>query len=221
MEKSIAYFEEAIRIDPTFAPAYVGLADGYADLGTVFVGARPNDARPKSISAARKALELDPTIPEAHTLLAIALQEQFQWSEAEVEYRRALELNPNDARVQSAFARWLVCQGRTEEAQAWSRRARELDPLGVRGSQVGWILFMSRQYDEAIREIRSDLAVHPDDATTYWFLGFVLVANGQAKEAIPILEKTFSLSGRSPAVLGVLVRAEAHGTSRRSAPAGG
>lgn len=218
VEKSIAYFEEAIRKDPAFAPAYFGLANAYDALGTSGIGgASPRDVRPKVISAARKALELDPTLAEAHGLLAVVYQEQWQWGDAEGEFKRVLELTPNDAGAHLAFAGWLLCQGRAEEAQAWARRARELDPVGIGGDSVGWILFQSRHYDEAIRELRSALAVHPNDGSTYWFLGFALIANGQAEEAIPVLEHAVALTARSPAVIGVLIRAYAHGGRRTEA----
>jgi pentatricopeptide repeat protein len=216
-EKSITYFEEAIRKDPTFAPAYVGLAEAYDHLGTVFVGVPPSETRPKEISAARKALELDPELAEAHVLLANMQQKQWQWTEAEAEYRRALELKPNDAAAHLGLANWLMCQGRTEEALAWSRRARELDPLGVSGVSLGWIMFHARHYDDAIRELRSVLAVHPDNATAHWFLGFVLIDNGQPEEAIPELEKTVSLMDRSPGTIGVLIRAYARAGRRTDA----
>jgi pentatricopeptide repeat protein len=218
VERSIAYFEEAIRMDPAFAPAYLGLANAYDALGTSGIGgASPREVRPKVISAARKALELDPTIAEAHGLLAVVYQEQWQWGDAEGEFKRVLELTPNDAGAHLAYAGWLLCQGRTEEAQAWSRRARELDPLGVGGNNVGWILFHSRHYDEAIRELRSALAVRPNDGSIYWFLGFALIANGQADEAIPVLENAVALTDRSPAVIGVLIRAYAHAGRRTEA----
>ena len=218
VEKSIAYFEEAIKKDPAFAPAYVGLANAYHTLGTVSVGgAPPSKVRPKTISAARKALQLDPTLPEAHALLADVYAEQWQWNDAEGEYKRALELNPNYARAHLAFAEWLLCEGRTEEAQVWSRRARELDPLGVTGTDIGFILFQSRHYDEAIREQRSDLALRPNDAGVYWSLGFVLIANGQADEAVAVLEKAAALSERRPAIIGVLIRAYAHAGRRTEA----
>jgi len=218
VEKSIAYFQEAIKKDPAFAPAYVGLANAYGTLGTAGIaGAAPGEVRPKVISATRKALELDPALPEAHALLAEVYQDQWQWSDAEGEYKRALELNPNHAKAHLKFAFWLLSQGRAEEAQAWSRRARELDPLGVTGNDMGWILFLSRHYDEAIRELRSDLAVRQGDIWTYWFLGFALIANGQADEAIPVLEKALALSERTPAVIGVLVRAYAHAGRRPEA----
>lgn len=218
VEKSIAYLEDAIRKDPSFAPAYVALAIAYDQFGTPGIaGAAPAEVRPKVINATRKALELDPLLPEAHELLAGLYQEQWQWSDAEREYKRALELNPNGAGAHFTYAGWLLCQGRTEEAVAWSRRARELDPASIDGGNIGWILFQSRHYDEAIRELRSDVAVHPRNASTYWFLGYVLIANGHAEEAIPVLGKAVALSERSPAVIGVLISAYAHAGQRTKA----
>jgi Flp pilus assembly protein TadD len=211
VEKSIAYFEEAIKRDPTFAPAYVGLANAYLEVGTPAGGVPPKSVRSKAISAARKALELDPTLPEPHMLLGLAHQDQWEWSDAEREFKRALELSPNDAWTHVNYARWLLCQGRVEEAQTWARRGRDLDPFTVSGHDLGWILFQSRRYDEAIRELRSDLAVHPDNPGSLWFLGFALIANGAAGEAIPVLEKSAALSERNPAVIAVLVRAYAAG----------
>jgi Tfp pilus assembly protein PilF len=218
VERSIAYFEDAIKRDPSFAPAYVGLANAYDQFGTAGIGgAPPNEVRPKVINAIRKALELDPELPVAHDLLAGIYQEQWQWNDAEFEYRRALQLNPHDSSAHLGFAGWLLCQGRTEEALQLARRARELDPFGVTGSTMGWMLFQSRRFDEAVRELRSDLAVHPNDASSYWFLGFALIANDQAGQPIGVLEKALVLSERSPGVIGVLVRAYAHAGQRSKA----
>lgn len=217
IEESIGYFERAIKMDPTFAPAYVGLATASGELGTVFIGAPPGQTRPEVISAARKALELDPDQVEAHALLANVYQEQWHWAEAEAEYRRALELNPNDAAAHALLALWLVCQGRTDEAVAWAKRGRELDPLAVSGDNIGWILFQSHRYEEAIRELRSALAVQPDDAAALLYLGFALVANNQPADAIPVLEKAITVSNGSPAATGVLIRAYAHAGRRNDA----
>jgi TolB-like protein/tetratricopeptide (TPR) repeat protein len=217
IEEGIGYFEEATRRDPTFAPAYVGLADAYSELSTVFIGGRPEELRPKVISAARKALELDPELAEAHVLLASMQKDQWQWTEAEAEYRRALDLNPNDAIAQNGFAEWQLSQGHPEEALAWARRAREHDPLAVSGVRIGWILFHARRYQEAIHELRSVLVVLPDDTGALWFLGFALIANGQAEEAIPVLEKVVSISDGSPGAIGVLIRAYAHAGRRTDA----
>lgn len=216
-EESVGYFEDAIKRDPTFAPAYVGLASAYTDLGTVFIGVQPEETRPKVLSAARKALELDPDLAEAHVLLAEVQQDQWQWADAEAEYRRALDLNPNDAEAHAGLALWLLCQGRTDEAVSWARRGRELDPLAVSGTKIAWILFQSRRYDEAIHELHSVLAVEPDQAESLWYLGFVLVAKNQSEDAIPVLEKAASVSNRSPGVIGVLIRAYAHAGRRGDA----
>lgn len=217
IDESIADFEDAIKQDPTFAPAYVGLANAHSALASVFIGAPPELERAKVVSAARKALELDPELAEAHTMLAVMQQEQWHWTEAETEFKRTLELNPSNATAHNGLARWLVCHGRIEEALQWVRRGRELDPVAVSGTEVAWILFQSRRYDEAMQELRSVLAVRPDDSAALWFLGFVLIANNQPSEAIPVLEKTFSVSGHSSAVIGVLIRAYAHAGRRADA----
>jgi TolB-like protein/Tfp pilus assembly protein PilF len=217
LEESIGDFEAAIERDPTFSSAYVGLAQAYSELGTPFIGAPAEITRPKVMDALRKALELDPNLAEAHVLLGNVLLVQRQWAEAEAEYRRALELSPNDAEAHSGLASWFLCNGRTDEALAWVRRGRELDPFAVSGTQVGWILFQSRHYEEAIHEMRNELARTPDQPNTLWYLGFVLIANNQPGDAIPLLEKAASLSNRSPGVIGVLIRAYAHAGRRSDA----
>jgi TolB-like protein/Tfp pilus assembly protein PilF len=217
IEESIGYFNRAIEMDPTFAPAYVGVASASTQLGTVFVGAPPDETRPKVISAAQKALELEPDLAEAHVLLANVRQEQWHWADAEAEYRSALELNPNAADAHAGLALWLLCQGRTDEAVDWAVRGRELDPLAVSGDSIAWILFQSRRYDEAIHELRSVLAVQPDSAGALSTLGFTLVANSQPLDAITALEKSISVSKGSPAATGVLIRAYSHAGRRSDA----
>ena len=216
-EGRIAWFEEAIRKDPAFAQAYVGLASAYGALGTVFVGAPPSETRPKVINAARKALELDPDLADAHVLLANMYVRQWKWAEAEAEYRRALDLNPNDAAAHDGYSDWLLCHGRTEEALAWARRARDLDPLGTSGHTIGWTLLNAHRYDEAIREFRDVLAVRPDDRLPLWPLGWALICNYQAEEAIPELEKAISVTDRSPGVISALISAYAHAGRRADA----
>ena len=217
LEKSIGYFQDAIQRDETFAPAYVGLAEAYTKLGTVLAGGSPAETRPKVMSAARKAIELDPDLAVAHALLGNALQEQWQWAAAETEYKRALELQPNNASAHSWYALWLSCQGRSDEAVEWVRRARELDPVSISGGSVAWILFQAHRFDEAIREAQDMLAVRPDDPGVLTTLGFALLGKGQAEEAIPVLEKADALSNGSPATEGILVRAYARGGRREDA----
>jgi len=216
-EKRIAWFDDAIKKDPAFAQAYVGLASAYGTLGTVFVGAPASETRPKVINAARKALELDPDLAEAHVLLANIYMRQWKWAEADAEYRRALDLNPNDSAAYLGFSDWLLCHGRMEEALAWARRARDLDPLGPSGHAVAWTLLNARRYDEAIREFRDVLAVRPDDRFPLWPLGWALICNHQAEEAIPVLEKAVSVTNRSPGVISALIWAYAHAGRRADA----
>jgi len=217
LEEAHQHFQAAIDADPTFAPAYAGLATTYSALGLVFYGQPPAETRPKVLLAARKALELDPELSEARAELGDALQKDWHWAEAEAEYRRAIELSPNNAAAHGGLALWLLCQSRTEEALASARRAQELDPQEFNGAQVGWILFHGRRYDEAIRELRTALAIEPKDAMTVWFLGFALIATENFDEAISTLERAASLSNRSSAVLGVLVHAYARAGRRAEA----
>jgi TolB-like protein/DNA-binding winged helix-turn-helix (wHTH) protein/tetratricopeptide (TPR) repeat protein len=216
VEQSIAYFEEATEKDPTFAQGYVGLAEAYDRLGYIFVGISPTEVRPKVMRAAQKAIELNPELAGAHAMLADVYQLQWQWTNAEAEYKRALELKPNDADAQLGYASWLICQGRLDEAVAWSRRVGELQPLDSDAS-VSWILFNARRYDDALSEVRSVLAVHPDSAMAYWVLGFVLIGKAQNEEAISILEKGASMTNRSPGTIGLLATAYAEAGHRSEA----
>jgi TolB-like protein/Flp pilus assembly protein TadD len=217
VDKSINYFQAAIDKDPGYAPAYLGLAEAYSELRTIFIGIRPQDVDAKIQSAAQKALELDPESVEAHVLLGKIEDLQWQWADAERQLRRALEISPNNANAHAALSDWFLHQGRTDESLAWAERGRELDPASFSGDNIGWILFCSRRYEEAIREFRTVLAVRPDDAGALWYLGFALIADNRPEEAIPVLEKALTASEGSPGIRGVLVRAYAHAGRRADA----
>lgn len=217
IRQSMGYFNDAIAKDPSFAPAYVGVAEAYSRLGTVFAGVSPSATRPNVTRFARKALELDPGLAQAHLLLASVLQEEWRWPEAEAEYQNAISLSPNNPKALGAYADWLACEGRTGEAVENMQTAQALDPVDVSGTDVAWVLFLAHRFDEAALEVRSALAVQPNSVETLWNLGFVLTANNQPQEAIPPLEKAVSLSHRSPAVLAVLIRAYAHAGRRADA----
>lgn len=212
-----AFFEEAIRNDPTFSPAYVGLGNTYMNFGTIFMGAPPAEMRPKILSTATKALELDPNLAEAHSLIANVYQQSWRWKDAEAEYKRALTLKPNDPAARAGYAQWLLCQGRVDEALAWSRSARQLDPFGPAWISLAWILFNARRYDEAIRELQSFLAVHPDSAAAHWSMGFALIGKQQPEKAIPELAKTVALTDRSPGSLELLATAYGYAGHRTEA----
>ena len=129
---------------------------------------------------------------------------RWQWTDAEARYRRALDLDPNNAAAHAGRARWLLSQRRTDEALEWAQRARELDHYA--NGDIGWILFQSRRYADAIREFHASR--QPDEAGALWHFGFAMIEHGEAAEAVRML-RSAALSGRNPAVLGVLVRAYA------------
>ena len=216
-EQSVRYFEDATAKDPTFAPAYLGMAKAYSFLGTVFAGSPASETRPRVITNARKALALDPNLDDAHVVLAETLQQEWHWAEAEAEYKQALELNPNDASGEATYALWLSCQGRVDEAIDRVRRAQALDPLGISGADVSWIFFQAHHYKDAIRESRSAIALQPDNAIYLTGLGFALIADNQPEEAITVLEKAIAVSKGSPAATGILIRAYAHAGRRDDA----
>ena len=217
IEESIRYFDQALNAAPDFAPAYVALARAYGELGTVFRGGSPpGEARAKVIWAAQKALQLDPQLADAHVILADVYQKQWRWVAAEAEYKRALELAPSNFAAHNGFAGWLVCKGRTAEAVEWANRARELDPL-VPNTDLAWVLFQARRYDDAARQLRATLAVTPDDQLALWRLGFVLIAEDKSADAVPVLEKALAIFHGSPGVKGVLVRAYAGAGKRKDA----
>ena len=121
--------------------------------------------------AAQKALELDPQLADGHLILASVYQKQNRWVEAEAEYKRAPGLAPNNVDTHYDFAGWLLGKGRTAEGIEWANRARELDPL-VHSTDLAWILFQARRYDDADRELHATLAVTPGDSGVLWYLGF-------------------------------------------------
>ncbi|HEY3072016.1 MAG TPA: hypothetical protein VGJ46_04295, partial [Candidatus Limnocylindrales bacterium] len=149
IRKSIEYFEKAIALDPQYATAYANLAGSYNVLA-VFVS--PGELRAPAKAAVRKALELDPAIPEAHRALATMLfRYERDWPGAEREYRRAIELSPNDAGAHAAFSVYLAMDARRfDEALEHTRRAAAIDPL-TGDERLGWVQFMAGHYEEAVR----------------------------------------------------------------------
>src|SRR5207249_2606701 len=156
-------FHQATTIDPTYAPAYAGLANSYSLL-TVYSFASATLYMPQARAAALRALELDENLAEAHTALALIAQNQdWNWQTSEKEFQRAIELNPNYATAHHWYAEHLMWLGRFDEALSESERARQLDPLSlIIAADYGAILLFSRQYDRAIEQFRSVLRKDPN-----------------------------------------------------------
>ena len=157
------YFQQAVARDPQYAPAYAGLAESYALMGG-YTGSPQIEFIPKARAAAKRALELDERLPEAHTALAVIAQNyDWDWVTAEKEYRRAIQLNPNYATGNHWYAECLALQGRFGEAFPEIESARQLDPLSlIIATDYGAILYFSRQYDRAIEQFHSVLDMEPN-----------------------------------------------------------
>src|SRR5204863_9928256 len=171
LKKAIDYFEQAIGKDPAYALAYSGLADVHAVLPYYAASPPKNDAQ-KALTAARKAVELDASLAEAHTSLANALVLDLQFSASIPEFQRAIELNPNYATAHQWYGEALQNEGRFAEAVAELKRAQELDPLSlVVNSVLGSTLVVANRDDEAIEQLRKTIEMDPDFDLAHWFLG--------------------------------------------------
>src|SRR5438552_4114730 len=218
LKKSIDYFQQAIAADPNYALAYAGIADAYVFLPGYTAGA-PRDCYPKAMAAAKKALELDDTLAEAHTTLALAIwYYDFDFSQGNKEFQRAIELNPNYATGHQQYGNnTLSALGRFDEAIAEGKRAVELDPLSlVINADLGMNYYYARRYDEAIMQLRKTLEMDPGYYYAHVDLGQVLAAKRAFTEAISEYQKARALND-DPFVLGLLGHAYASSGNKTEA----
>jgi tetratricopeptide (TPR) repeat protein len=185
LKQAIQYFEQAIRLDSNYAPAYAGMADAYAELSNLdFLP--PNESFPKARAAALKALDIDPSLSEAHTALAeVSWWYDWDWSAAEKEFRRAIELNPTSAVAHFHYAYTLSTMGRFDEAIAECKRAQELDPLSlIVNVYFGYIYTLARRFDEALPWYRKGLELDSNSNIGHAELAWNYAFKGQTSEAI-------------------------------------
>ena len=199
----VEVFQQAIDRDPTYAPAYAGLAESLSMLANYGIVAPP-EVMPRILAAAQKALDLDESSADAHRVLAfVRWQFEFAWQEAMTEYERALELGPNSALTNYWFGIFLAVIGFFDRAHVLLKRAQERDPLSLVIPAVqGWTYFFARRFEEAIPYYRRVLAVDANHYVALWFLGETLVELGNYDEGIAALEKALALSGRISRLLG-------------------
>ena len=194
------YFTLAIKNDPNYAQAYVGLADSLALLGDWEYGVlAPKEAYPTAKAAAIKAIELDSSLGEAHISLAFCLDDfDWDWESAGRAFKRGLELNPGYATGHQWYAWHLTAMGRNDEAVAELRKAETLDPLSlIIGADLAEEFLIAHRYDEAIKQSRKTMAMDPFFAVAHYELGQAFVQKHMYKEAITELEKAIELSAGS------------------------
>ena len=173
LEKAKGYFNQAIERDPNYALAYVGLADYYAVLPS-YSPFSNKDVTPKVKAAAEKALAIDDSLAEAHNDLASVYENNWQWDDAEREYKRAIELNPNLANAHHWYGLYLSWSGRGPEAIAQMKRAVELEPLNIRFSgNLGQAYWNARQDELGLDQLKKTIEMDPNYADTHGYLSLV------------------------------------------------
>jgi TolB-like protein/predicted Zn-dependent protease len=221
LRRAVSDFTLAIESDPQFALAYVRLADAYTFLA-VFGIVAPHEAYPDAQRAVAKALELDPTLGEAHASLGhIKLNYEHDWRGAEQALHRSVELAPNYAFAHQVLALHLALGGRFDEAIARLREAQALEPLApVYGGLIGMILSYQRRYDEAIDQLEKTLALEPRLVNARTYLAAAHLRLGELDEALELLGglespapgsagyigQIHALAGRREAALGEIER---------------
>jgi len=179
----------------------------------------PREAFPRAKAEAIKALEIDPTLAEAHSSLAyLNAYYDWNWSEAEREFKRSLELKPNYATAHHAYSRLLASLGRLDEARLEIKRAHELDPLslGIQAN-LGMISYFGRQYDQVIRQLQETIELDQKFFVSHWGLGLAYEQKGRQEEAIAHFKQAVSLSGGNTNVVASLGHAYAMGGHEREA----
>jgi tetratricopeptide (TPR) repeat protein len=189
-----SYFSQAIEKDPGYALAYVGLSDCYV------VPANPqppSEKMPKARAAAKRALELDETLAEAHTALARVLAVyDWDWPGAAKEFKRAIELNPHYAGTHQWYGGYLEMMGRPDESLAERKQALELDPLSLAiNFELAMAFYYARDYDHAIQQFQKTLELDPNFPLVHAHLPAAYEQKGRYDEAIAGFQKGITLRG--------------------------
>ena len=208
LRTAVTYFQTAITLDPSYAPAYASLADSYNLLGTVMVaGGSPREWRPKATDAAVKALQIDADLGEAHATLGYLRHYEWQWEEAENSFRRAIALNPNNALARIWYSNLLCSLRRFDDAVHEGLIARDLDPLSlIVSANVGWVYFRARRFPEAIAEYQRGVSLDPTYVQGHMRLADAYLAVGRFDDAISESETVVRLSNRNLADVMTLER---------------
>ncbi len=198
IRKAIAFYEQAIELDPNYALAYAGMADAYRTLPIAY-GASSKDGMPQAKAAAEKALEIDAQLAEARVVLGwVDFMFDWDWSAAESELKQAIELAPNNADAHRVYAHLLSNTARHAEALTEIRRARELDPLSlITNALEGQFLFYAGRDAEAFDRYQKTLEIEPNFWIAHNGLARIYIRQKRFAEAVAALDKAIELSGGS------------------------
>ncbi len=205
LKKGIAYFQQAIKLAPRYAAAYSGVADCYTALAYgSFVA--PKEAFPRAREAATKALELDSTLAESHASLGYyRFYYEWDWAAAEQEFRMAIAMNPNYEIGYDWYGYYLTAMERYEEARIILNKAAELDPLSAPiSTDIGFSLYYSGDYNEAIKQLQISLQLSPTFALTQLWLGRAYQQKKFYPEAIACYRKTLNTIADWPVALAAI-----------------
>lgn len=193
IQEGIDYFQQAITIDPNYAAAYSGLADSYTTLGYLSY-LPPAETFPRAKAAAAKALALDDALAEPHASLAYAkLYFDWEWAEAEKEFKKAIAINRSYATAHHWYSVYLTAMERPEEAGVEIRRAQQLDPLSLAiRTDIGFQLYYTRRYDESVLQLKDALQLNPNFPLAHLWLGRAYQEQGGYRKAID----EFDLAGK-------------------------
>ena len=192
MFKAIDSYKQAIALDPNFALAYAAMAEVYNSMAKD-PDVAPKDAVPFAKTAATRALEIDPTLPEAHSAFADSLAiYDWNWPESEREFKRAIELDPNISYIHIAYSgSYLGPVGRTDEAVVEAEKAVELEPLSlINNSVLASSYVYARQYDKALTQAQKAYELDNNFPLFRLWVGFAYILKGQSQEAIAFVQKT-------------------------------
>jgi len=205
LERAIESFKQAIELDQNFALAHVGISDSYFVMPS-YAYRSPKEAIPQALTAARRALQIDPDLAEGHATYASALASERNWEETDREFRRALELNPRVAEIHYRYAlEYLAPQGRLEEAIAEIKRAIELEPLSIpMSANLAGLYLYARKKDLALEQAQKAAALELNHPTATFWLGWAYNANGMYVEAISLGERLLGNDPTNQDVLQIL-----------------
>lgn len=201
LEKSIAYYNRAIALDPNYAKAYAALGDSYALL-TSYGGPSPVESLTRARHAAEQALRLDSSLAEAHTVLAaVKIDYDWDWEGATREFKRALQLSPGYPTARHWYSLHLTRLGRNKEAEEQSRRALELDPLSlIINTDAGETYYCARKPDQAMLHLRRALELDADFAEAHLVMGKVFELKREFTKAVAEFDTANRLFGDAPNV---------------------